>query len=150
MKLNPVMTALILVATTFNLWLLPAVAENSRGQVNHQAMNQPAFLFAAEPDIEVNVYSKPSIRDPRIGYGLSGDRVTLLRQIGSNKGLIWDYVRFDNPPNVEGWVLGELVVVQEAQSGQSSGQSNSSGGYLGNRSQSNYQSQYQKNSRREQ
>ncbi|HEY9626758.1 MAG TPA: SH3 domain-containing protein [Coleofasciculaceae cyanobacterium] len=154
MKLNQIMTALVVLIATFNLWLLPAVAENGRVQVNNQEMNQPALLFAVEPDFEVNVYSKPSIRDRRIGYGLSGDRITLLRQIGSNEGSTWDYVRFNNPPNVEGWIPGEFVAIQEAQPGQSSAKSNSNGGYLGNQSQSNYQSkyqsQYQKNSRQQQ
>ncbi|MBI4783055.1 MAG: SH3 domain-containing protein [Oscillatoriophycideae cyanobacterium NC_groundwater_1537_Pr4_S-0.65um_50_18] len=154
MKLNQAITALVVLIATFNLWLLPAVAENGRGQVNNQAMNRPALLFAVEPESKVNVYAKPSNRDRRIGYGLSGDRVTLLRQVGSNEGSTWDYVRFDNPPNVEGWVQEKFVAVQEAQSGQSSAKSNLSGGYLGNQSPSNhqskYQSQYRKNPRQQQ
>jgi hypothetical protein len=95
------------------LWIglaIPVMAANN--QIN-QAMNQPATLISSEPNFEIGVYPKPSSSPKRIGFGLGGDRLTILEQVGSNEGDTWDYIRFENPKQVEGWVKDEFVVLQE-------------------------------------
>jgi hypothetical protein len=87
----------------------PALASNNQ---SNQAMNQPATLISPEPSFEIGVYPKPSSSLKRIGFGLGSDRITILEQVGSNEGYTWDYVRFDNPQHVEGWVQDEFVALQ--------------------------------------
>ncbi|MBF2029422.1 MAG: SH3 domain-containing protein [Oscillatoriales cyanobacterium C42_A2020_001] len=58
------------------------------------------------------MYAKPSLKEQKIGTGKGGDRVTILEQVGSNEGYTWNYVRFDNPPNLEGWVRTDYLSFQ--------------------------------------
>jgi hypothetical protein len=98
------------------LWIglaIPVMAANNQ---SNQAMNQPASLISPEPSFEIGVYPKPNSSPKRIGFGLGGDRLTILEQVGSNEGDTWDYVRFENPKQVEGWVKDEFVMLQEGDS----------------------------------
>ncbi|MEO1349987.1 MAG: hypothetical protein AAFW84_14485, partial [Cyanobacteria bacterium J06635_15] len=49
----------------------------------NQAINQPATLVSPEPTTEIAIYPKPEPRQRRSGYGIGGDRVTVLEQVGS-------------------------------------------------------------------
>ncbi|MEO0536993.1 MAG: hypothetical protein AAF215_24430 [Cyanobacteria bacterium P01_A01_bin.123] len=82
----------------------------------NQAINQPARLVSPEPETEIAIYPKPEPRQRRIGYGIGGDRVTVLEQVGSNQGTTWNHIRFDAPPYAEGWVQEEFVSFQAADS----------------------------------
>ncbi|EKQ67713.1 hypothetical protein OsccyDRAFT_4001 [Leptolyngbyaceae cyanobacterium JSC-12] len=52
------------------------------------------------------------MKEQKVGYGLAGDRVTVLEQVGSNEGYFWNYVRFDNTPNAEGWIRTDYLSFQ--------------------------------------
>ncbi|MEM8504372.1 MAG: hypothetical protein AAF716_14610 [Cyanobacteria bacterium P01_D01_bin.1] len=123
---------------------------------SNQAIDQPAILTAPEPDAKIAVYLQPTAEKGKAGYGVNGDAVTVLEQVSDNQSLIWNHVRFDNPPYAEGWIQEtflDLKVVAATQgqsplSQQSSASSNSSiptpteSRYLGNRqSQASGQSQ---------
>jgi hypothetical protein len=113
MNLRPIFKNLVIViAVILFSFLSPAALaagnQNSQNQGN-QALTQPAVLFAPDLDTKINVYPKPTLDLPRIGYGLGGDRVTVLEQIGTNEGDTWNHVRFDTPPNTEGWVQGNFI-----------------------------------------
>jgi hypothetical protein len=99
----------IVTITSFSVLGLPATA---RSQSN-QDINQPAMLIAPNPEFQIDVYPKPGTEKRRIGYGMSGDGVTVIEQVGSNEGYMWDYVRFDRPPHLEGWIREEFVAWQE-------------------------------------
>jgi hypothetical protein len=90
--------------------IAPLMASNNQ---SNQAMDRPAILISPEPSFEIGVYPKPSSSPKRIGFGLGGDRLTLIEQVGSNEGDTWDYVRFENPKQIEGWVKDEFVALQE-------------------------------------
>jgi hypothetical protein len=137
----------------------PVLASNNQ---SNQAMNQPATLISPEPSFEIGVYPKPNGSPKRIGFGLGGDRITILEQVGSNEGNTWDFVQFENTQQPEGWVQDEFVALQASDrfasrvhtapnirhnAQQSNQQGNSSGGlspsrYQGNQYQGNEQQSY--------
>ena len=79
---------------------------------SNQNMNQPAVLMAPDPNVEIGIYAKPSRKEQKIGYGVGGDRVMVLEQVGSNEGYTWNYIRFNNPPYAEGWVRTDYLSFQ--------------------------------------
>ncbi|MGG6269766.1 protein kinase domain-containing protein [Leptolyngbya sp. AN03gr2] len=54
---------------------------------------------------QVRVYSQPNTRSDSPQYGLTGDRVTVTREMEGSDGELWLFVRF--PSGAEGWVQGE-------------------------------------------
>lgn len=51
---------------------------------------------------QVRVYSQPSTRSSSPHYGLTGDRVTALREMEGKDGELWYFVKF--PSGAEGWI----------------------------------------------
>lgn len=90
--------------------VLPVGAE---GNQSNQNINRPALLIAPDPDFQINVYPKPDTDKRRVGYGLGGDTVTVMEQVGSNQGYTWNYVRFEKSPQLEGWIREDFVEMQE-------------------------------------
>ncbi|MGP1386572.1 MAG: SH3 domain-containing protein [Thainema sp.] len=128
----------------FGLAIPHALAQPSQ---SNQAIHQPASLVAPDPEMEINIYPKPDTRTARVGFGLSGDPVTVLEQVGSNSGTTWNRIQFEGATEAAGWVQLDYLSLQ---SSDQQGQSNpASGGYLGNRSsqqaqQSRQQSSFQR------
>jgi len=85
------------------------LSNNPSNNPSNQSLNQPSVLVAPEPDFEINVYSKPRTDKKRIGYGLGGDRVTVLERVGSNEGYTWNYVQFSSSPTLKGWIREDFV-----------------------------------------
>ncbi|MGB7416825.1 MAG: hypothetical protein WA902_21695 [Thermosynechococcaceae cyanobacterium] len=110
----------------------PAWAADYQG---NQA-RKPAALVAPEPDTKISIYSNPEAGQGQTGFGKSGDAVTVLEQIGSNQGTLWNRVRFDNPHYVEGWVQDQFVSLQSAEKQANQLQQSEQQGdrYLGNQS----------------
>jgi hypothetical protein len=99
---------LLIAIIVCTLWM-PMSAIASENQSN-QDLSQSAMLVAPDPKTKINVYPKPEEGQRLIGYGLSGDPVTVLEQIGSNEGYTWDYVTLDSAPSdTKGWVRGDFV-----------------------------------------
>ncbi len=96
--------ALLLILTP-----LPTLAA---GNQSNQDLHQPAMLIAPDPDFKVSIYAKPELNQRRIGYGMGGDRVTVLEQVGSNEGFTWNLIRFDATANLQGWVQDKYVSLQ--------------------------------------
>ena len=103
------------------------------GDSGNQALNRSATLVAPAPKTKIAVYLRPEANKKRVGYGVNGDSVTVLEQVGDNQSTTWNHVRFDNSPYAEGWVQSEFISPSAAampSQGQSFTESNS---YLGNR-----------------
>ncbi len=102
------MTVIAIAVITSTLLMTPsAIAE---GNLSNQDLNQPAFLVAPDPKIEINIYPKPGEGQRRISHGESGDRVTIHEQVGSNEGFTWNYVTFDpGVKTLEGWVRSDFI-----------------------------------------
>jgi hypothetical protein len=110
MKLRQVLKNLVIAIAAILFYSISpvALADGNQNQGN-QALAQPAMLIAPDLETKINVYPKPTVDLPRIGYGLGGDRITVVEQIGTNEGYTWNHVRFDTPPNTEGWVQGNFI-----------------------------------------
>jgi hypothetical protein len=113
MKLRPVLKNLTIVISIILFCSISPVAlaagnQNNQNQGN-QVIAQPAMLIAPDLETKISVYPKPTLDLPRIGYGLGGDRITVVEQIGTNEGYTWNHIRFDTPPNTEGWVQGNFI-----------------------------------------
>jgi hypothetical protein len=124
--------AILMVLITSTLSVL------AEGNQSNQGMHQPAQLVGPNLNFEIGVYARPGMRQKRIGYGFSGDRVTVLEQIGSNEGYTWDYIQFDPDSTVKGWVREDFIALQDTSSQKSliqnlPKQDNQDKGYLGNR-----------------
>lgn len=95
----------------FILGVTPSLAAGNNNQSN-QDINQPATLISPEPSFKINIYPQPNLDSQRIGYGLGGDPVMILEQVGSNNNDdLWDLVRFENAAKIEGWVRQKYVSV---------------------------------------
>ncbi|CAN1211735.1 SH3 domain-containing protein [Tumidithrix helvetica PCC 7403] len=127
-SIRQILLATVLAIFVFLQGTATAIAA-AGNQSNNQDLNQSATLVAPDKKIQIAIYAQPNAASQkRIGYGLSGDRVTLLQQVGSNTGKTWNLVRFENPPYAEGWVSQEFLSVQSANSpSQQDGQT----GYFG-------------------
>lgn len=131
---------------------------NLSSNQSNQSLNQPSMLVAP-PSFKINVYPQPGIEKQRVGYGLGGDRVIVLEQVGSNEGFIWKHVQFTNSSKLKGWIREEFVApdVQKntQKKRQSQNGSNQQGsflqdqGYLGDR-QKQYPESQQKTHYRQQ
>lgn len=148
---------LLSVVTVFAIALaltLTALPSNSwaAGASGNQALNRPAVLVAPEPDVEIAVYLRPETGKKRVGYGVNGDSVTVLEQVGDNQSTTWNHIRFANPPYAEGWVQEEFVSQSAAATpNQSQAVTAESNPYLGNRqSQTNQQSRLSQQSQQSQ
>jgi hypothetical protein len=109
MKLKQSLQILLVVVAAITLLILSPVPVWAADNQSNQVTNQSAMLVAPEPDFKINIYAQPDTRLPRIGYGLGGDRITVLEQVGSNEGYTWHRVRFDAGEDAEGWVRGDFV-----------------------------------------
>lgn len=82
---------------------------NLSSNQSNQSLNQPSVLVSPEPSFKINVYPQPGIEKHRVGYGLGGDRVTVLEQVGSNEGDIWKHVQFTGSSQLKGWIREEFI-----------------------------------------
>lgn len=127
------------------LWPAASWAAGYQGNQSNQAIQQPARLVAPEPDAKIAIYPQPDTRKRRIGYGMGGDAVTVLEQVGSNQGVTWHRIRFDNDAAndaaAEGWVQGAFLLLQTASEPSRQGAQTADSGnrYLGGQAQSSYQ-----------
>ncbi|AFY72420.1 SH3 domain-containing protein [Synechococcus sp. PCC 7502] len=96
-----------------NVWMSPvAIAfESTQNNQSNQELNRPATLSALDRNFPIKVYDQPNAVNGKneLGYGLSGDKVTLLQKVGSNNGQSWYLVRFDNASKSEGWVSDNYI-----------------------------------------
>lgn len=95
------------------LHIPPAIASQSNqiNQSNNQDLYLPAILTAPERSFHIKIYAQPNIVNFRneLGYGLAGDRVTLIEKVGSNNDQSWYLVKFNHPPKPKGWINGNYI-----------------------------------------
>jgi hypothetical protein len=128
-----------------------SLSSNQSSNQSNQSLNQPSVLVAPEPSFEINVYPQPGIKKQRVGYGLGGDRVTVLEQVSSNEGYIWKYVQFAGSSKLKGWIREEFVTsdvqknIQKNRQSQNGSSQRSSfqqdQGYVGDRQRQTYYNQ---------
>jgi hypothetical protein len=157
MRLKQRLQILLVVVVAISLLILSPLPVLAVGNQSNQAVNQAAILIAPEPDFKINIYPKPDAQSSRVGYGLGGDRVTVLEQVGSNEGYTWHRVKFNAGKDAEGWVQGDFVAFDEPQNNGNPQQGNNKqksnrylGSQLGSTQKNSYSGQTQNNYQQQQ
>lgn len=70
-----------------------------------------ATLTANHPSSQINLRSEPSLAGRRLGYGLVGDRLSILGQTVADDGYAWYQVQFQVSPFPEGWIRGDFIAL---------------------------------------
>jgi hypothetical protein len=112
MKLNPI------VQTASRGFVLAGIATmlvSVSGVRSLSTATRPAQLVATHPKSQINLRKTPSASAPRLGYGLPGDRVEIVRDRKGDDGLTWFYVRFQRSGAV-GWIRSDFVQVSASDS----------------------------------
>ncbi|MEO1519614.1 MAG: DUF2927 domain-containing protein [Cyanobacteria bacterium J06633_2] len=73
-----------------------------------------ARLTAQHPSSVINVRSRPSIAGEQLQRGRVGDRVAIVGQTVADDNYAWYNVRFQTPPNAEGWIRGDFIALNQA------------------------------------
>lgn len=114
-----VIAGMIVITIVAMAGLLPAFPAFAGSNQSNQAMNRSALLVSPDRKAKINIYARPDRHQRRIGFGISGDRVIVLEQVGSNEGDTWNHIRLSNTSSLEGWVRQDFLLFQD--SGQPSG-----------------------------
>ncbi len=112
---------LVLIATVsffFSSISSALAADTYNNYQTNQELNQPATLTAPSSDRPIKVYPQPDLRKSPLGEAQTGDRVIVMQQIEGNRGEQWDYVKFDQEDQGEGWIQQDYVAIQTQQSNQ--------------------------------
>lgn len=94
-------------STTENFQHGATLAQSRRGPQGVAGCS--AVLTATNPSSRINLRPSSSTSGSPIGYGLVGDRITILDASNAPDGYVWYKVRFENPSNAEGWIRGDFV-----------------------------------------
>jgi hypothetical protein len=75
-----------------------------------------AILTRSDTNAQVNVRATPSVTSDRLGYGLVGDRVQVIKQAASADGddYTWYQVRFPGS-GTTGWIREDFVRIRTSQ-----------------------------------
>ena len=73
-----------------------------------------ATLIGPREDAPIALYIRPAPNQQPVGYGISGDPVTITDQfgdylMGDDPSATWSHVRLNNPPYTEGWLRGRFL-----------------------------------------
>ena len=77
-------------------------------------LESKATLVGPKADAPIPLYLRPAANQPNVGYGMSGDGVTVLEQVASflpeaDQRASWNHIRLNEPPYTEGWVQGRFL-----------------------------------------
>lgn len=75
-----------------------------------------AILTVSDTNAQVNLRATPSVTSNRLGYGLAGERVQVIKQAASADGddYIWYQVRFPRSGAI-GWIREDFVRLRTSQ-----------------------------------
>ena len=78
-----------------------------------KVLEQPrlALLTSTDPDSQINIRSAPSTSSQALHYGLSGDRIKLLK-ISEGNQKAWYFIKFE-VSKATGWVREDFITQQE-------------------------------------
>lgn len=83
-------------------------------QLGNSTVDQTATLTGPREQAPIPLYLRPAANQPNVGYGISGDPVTVLEQLASflpeaDPNTTWNHVRLNTEPYTEGWVQGKFL-----------------------------------------
>lgn len=83
----------------------------------------PATLISPRKGAAIPVYIRPAPNQQPVGYGLSGDPVTVTDQFGDylmedDPSATWSHIRLNNAPYTEGWLRGRFLTIDTPEESQ--------------------------------
>lgn len=120
--LRPVMLRNLLSVVLFGILTLTATITApatswANGLQDTQFQEQPATLVGPRTDSAVALYIRPAPNQQPVGYGMSGDPVTVTDQFGDylmedDPSATWSHIRLEKPPYTEGWLRGKFLSME--------------------------------------
>lgn len=117
-----ILRALISIAlfSTLTLTVITTAPATSQaiGLQDTQFQEQPATLVGPRADSAVALYIRPAPNQQPVGYGMSGDPVTVTDQFGdylmeNDTSATWSHIRLEKPPYTEGWLRGSFLSMEQ-------------------------------------
>ncbi len=76
-----------------------------------------ATLTSPREGAPIALYIRPAPNQQPVGYGISGDRVTVTDQFGDylmedDPSATWSHIRLNNAPYTEGWLRGRFLSLE--------------------------------------
>lgn len=97
----------------------PTLQTESISEASQQPSTRTGALMAKYADSWITIRSQPTVQSRAQGYGFSGDEVTILREAdGLDDRYRWYLIQFLQG-EFQGWVRGDLISEQVAQSSSS-------------------------------
>ncbi|MGD1865934.1 MAG: hypothetical protein ACFB0D_15395 [Phormidesmis sp.] len=81
---------------------------------------QPATLVSPREGSAIPLYIRPAPNQQPVGYGISGDSVTITDQFGDylmedDPSATWSHIRLNNAPYTEGWLRGRFLSMDNSE-----------------------------------
>ena len=113
----------IFIAILLAIVLLAPLSSRAAGLQSRETVEPSATLInpqTAAP-IAIPIYLRPAPNQPNVGYGMTGDSVTVLEQLASflpeaDESTAWNHIRLDHEPYTEGWLQGKFLSTVKADS----------------------------------
>ncbi|MEO1621538.1 MAG: hypothetical protein AAFU53_10975 [Cyanobacteria bacterium J06632_3] len=82
-----------------------------------QFQERSATLIGPREDAPIALYIRPAPNQQPVGYGISGDPVTVFDQFGDflmedDPSATWSHIRLEKAPYTEGWLRGRFLSIQ--------------------------------------
>ncbi len=79
-------------------------------------IEQSAIMVSPKADAPIAIALRPAPNQPSVGYGVGGQTVTVLEQVGDylafdDPSATWCHIRLDEKPYTEGWVQGKFLSI---------------------------------------
>ena len=95
----------------------PASTASAPASAIPESFISEATLIAKDPKAQINLRSTPSAKGKLTGYGIVGDKVTVMAE-KTDEGYTWQFVKFPKS-GAKGWVRGDFLKT-DSKSGQTS------------------------------
>ena len=106
------------IALSLMLWLVIPTSVVSAFPVDVE--EQAAILVDLNGEQSIPIYLRPAPNQPTVGYGVSGNPVMVLDQVGDylafdDPQATWCHIRVEVKPYLEGWTQAKYLDFDEAQ-----------------------------------
>ena len=97
-----------------------AVFGGSELAIASQFTERAATLVGPRDNYAIPFYIRPAPNQQPVGYGMSGDAVTVTDQFGDylmedDPSATWSHIRLEKAPYTEGWLRGRFLSMQSAE-----------------------------------
>lgn len=112
--------SIVLFGTLLFTTIITAPANSwANGLQANQFEEQPATLVGPRADAAIALYIRPAPNQQPVGYGMSGDPVTITDQFGDylmedDPSATWSHIRLEKPPYTEGWLRGRFLSTEQS------------------------------------